>query len=277
VRSASAAGRSTGARLLRGRARGRGAWGLVLGLAGIALLLAPRAPADELGLRPGTYRGYVRRDRWGQKLLQHGRRAWLLTDEVYLWLEPGQPMVLQVADIRRPDRSAPSRIDAVYAAAVERLPLALGLTLRFDPRRQTTGETLLATVAIRNLAAAPLDVYRKKLRLSLLRRSWLGVSYPEEELLGASEEAPDLGRAVRAVPRREAGEPTILVREIPLEWRNASSVGRLEPGVTLRQTFAFGEDLPTGEYEAFAVWGERDDPAARQPMSEVRSFDLNAP
>jgi hypothetical protein len=246
---------------------------------GIALLLRYEATAEEHKLRPGTYHGYVRQDRWGQKLFQYGRQAWFLTDEVFFWLQPlaGKPIVLGVTDIRRPDPSSPSLVHAISSATVERLPLELGLSLQFDPRRHLAGETLLATVTIHNLGAAPLDVRGRKVRLIVMRKSDLGLLYPEEEVLGSPAGAPSFGGEPRRLVRGDQGRPWVMAREIHGEWRNTSPVGKLEPGVTLKQTFAFGEDLPTGEFEIFAVWGVSDDPKALQPMSEVRIFELNAP
>lgn len=247
-------------------------------LVGFALLLGSGATAEESGPRPGIYHGYVRQDRWGQKLFQYGRQAWPLTEEAFLWLQPwiGKPVALEVTEFRRPERSGPSLIQAISSPAVEPLSLELGLALRFEPRSQRAGETLLVDVTIRNLDTVPLDVRRKKLRLIVIRKSELGFLFPEEEVLGIPAEAPFFGGELRRLARRGQDRPWIMVREIPCEWRNASPLLKLEPGVTLKQTFAFGEDLPTGEFEIFAVWSAADDPKARQPMSEARTFELNA-
>lgn len=237
----------------------------------LLLLLFVPVPCGSEMLGPGAYHGYVRQDRWGQKILQQGPYALFLSDPVFEELRSkiGQPLAVRVSRID-------SRIEEISSGDVQPLEHGVELELRADRTRITAGQGIVLTVIVRNASDPKLRWPIESLRLVFTRSS---SPYAEEEAAGKT-----LWPYRSGYTRMFQNLGFLAAREVPLEWDDTEfrSNDRCDPkripfGWVVEQETIVGTDLSPGEYEVFVYWKTDNFSYASGAMSDTVNFDVLEP
>lgn len=259
---------------------------------GLLFLAAP--PCRSELLMPGVFEGYLREDRWGQKVFQTGPYGLFVADRVFEELRDrvGEPLALEVSDVYQPMNPGGGRIESV--ASVTDRPLATSIEVRVESSWVRPGEGVLVTLFVHNHAAP--DLWWPPENVVLVVTASKETVEAEDRRASETVPGPEVDRwsEMSPWPYRsgfwaflDPDEETLFLaaRKIPIAWsevelRHLDPCGfpRLPPGHTVVQETVAGADLPPGEYEIFAFW-ERPPfgDAPHGAMSNVVPFDVWEP
>ena len=112
-------------------------------------------------ISPGTYRGVLSVDRWGQKVPHAGPRHLFVSNEAFAKLKDkvGKPLVIDVTKMDQPMNPGAGLIREFSKVEVaESLP-GLALALESKKRRIRRGEGLTATFTLRNTSDKAIEFY----------------------------------------------------------------------------------------------------------------------
>jgi hypothetical protein len=240
------------------------------GLLLLLLLFVPLPSGSEM-LGPGAYHGYVRQDRWGQKVLQQGPYTLFLSDPAFEELRSkiGQPLAVRVSRVD-------SRIEEISSADLQSLEHGVELELRADRAQVTAGQGIVLTVIVRNASDSKLRWPVESLWLVFTRSS---SPYAEEERAGKT-----LWPYRSGYLRLFQNLGFLAACEVPLKWDDTElrSNDRCDPkriplGWVVEQETIVGTDLSPGEYEVFVYWKNGNFSYTSGAMSNTVDFDVLEP
>jgi hypothetical protein len=243
----------------------------VAALAPLLLAPGPSGPARAEMLGPGTYRGWVVEDRWGTTHLANG--VYLLPLERPAAEKArrftGMPVSVDVAEI---GSSTPLEHSIARIGSIERTdPAHRSLEVDLVPgeTRLAGGESQRLEVRVRYAGEGPLEFRLEDLAVLVRRR---GPPLPESAW---SQPARD----DRGTPWSSGGW-SMLVLELHRRHENRAVYRAPGGRVVANGPFRYGTELvatfPPGEYEAWAILGDRNFSKAPDGRSALVPFDVVA-
>ena len=258
---------------------------LVAALVGLSFFLCGDL-AGRMMRRTGKYWGVVVVDRWGQKILQSGPGIVFLSDDVYGKLkdQAGKPIEITVTELHQTDTSQGGMIKAIsgWAPRTPKTPAELQVSSKTRTVRQ--GQGLAIEVQVSNPTRADVDVWASCFAIVLVSKEAVAVpswNDPDQCAYWYYGECyidtrPN-GKDGRQVYNHEHGlkwsaQMMVVKGSGVAITRSHEGDARFAPGVRFTATEVVGQELPPGQYQAFAAYRASD---KGYPMSQRIDFDVS--